>query len=233
MIGRTNTGGGGGGGLSPNSAVIHVTAPVGSTISFAKGGVVAKVLGPDKSHVSSSDVSLAEWYYSVSSSNYGSWRVTATLDTDEAYSDIVVNSNKQYDVEITYHFYLYNKGEEFTDLTGGWTGNGIFEKRSNGLFFQTTTNGSRSWAETVSRTVNFSPYTSIVFRCSEYTGVNANWPQFGILRSGQGIVSYVAGGVGSGPKTITLPCGTYTSGGIQAVSQNAGESVLIESVWLE
>lgn len=224
--------GGGGGSLKDTDAILNVTVPTGSTMTATKGGVT---LTPTM-WVQAADATLDCALFSIPAAQFDAttpWTVTATLGTDSATATVLIDSNKQYAIEITYHFYLYNKGEEYTDLTGGWTGNGIFEKRSNGLFFQTTTNGSRSWAETVSRTVNFSPYTSIVFRCSEYTGVNANWPQFGILRSGQGIVSYVAGGVGSGPKTITLPCGTYTSGGIQAVSQNAGESVLIESVWLE
>ena len=102
MIGRTNTGGGGGGGLSPNSAVIHVTAPVGSTISFAKGGVVAKVFGPDKSHVNSADASLADWYYSVSQNNYGTWTVTATLGTDTASDTVTIDSNEQYDLMLSF-----------------------------------------------------------------------------------------------------------------------------------
>lgn len=104
-------GGDGGGGLSPNSAVIHVTAPVGSTISFSKGGVVAKVLGPEKSHINADDATMADWYYSVSSSNYGTWTVTATLDADEASSTVTVSNNKQYDVELAYGLYFFKNGK--------------------------------------------------------------------------------------------------------------------------
>lgn len=89
---------GGSGGLSPNGAVIHVTAPVGSTISFAKGGVVAKVLGPEKSHVNADYNTLADWYYSVSSSNYGTWTVTATLSGNTASKTIKISTNEQYDL---------------------------------------------------------------------------------------------------------------------------------------
>lgn len=119
MIGRTNAGGGGGG-LSPNSAVIHVTAPVGSTISFAKGGVVAKVLGPEKSHVNSADASLADWYYSVSQNNYGMWTVTAEKDGFNQSKSVTISTNKQHDVSIYLPIYLYNQGDQATSITGGW-----------------------------------------------------------------------------------------------------------------
>lgn len=109
MIGRSNTGGGGGG-LSPRSAVIHVTAPVGSTISFSKGVVVAKVLGPEKSHVNAENTSLADWYYSVSPSNYGEWTVTATLGTDTASDTVTVNAANEYDVTLEYGLVLFNYG---------------------------------------------------------------------------------------------------------------------------
>ena len=114
MIGRTNAVCGGGG-LSPRSAVIHVTAPVGSTISFSKGGVVAKVLGPEKSHVNAENTSLADWYYSVSPSNFGTWTVTATLGNDTVSDTVTVNAAKEYDVTLEYGLILFNYGA--TDYT--------------------------------------------------------------------------------------------------------------------
>lgn len=98
MIGRTNSGTSGGG-LSPNSAVIHVTAPVGSTISFSKGGVIVKTLGPEKSHVNAENNTLAEWYYAVSSSNYGSWTIAVSLNGSVvATSTVAISENKDYQV---------------------------------------------------------------------------------------------------------------------------------------
>ena len=95
MIGRTNSGIGGG--LSPNNAVIRVSAPVGSIISFSKGGIVVKVLPPEKSHVNVNDNNFAEWYYAVSSSNYGSWTVTASSNGIViATGTIVISENKEY-----------------------------------------------------------------------------------------------------------------------------------------
>lgn len=93
--------GGGGGGLSPNAAVIHVTAPVGSTISFSKGGVVVKVIGPEESHVNADNPTFADWYYAVSSSLYGTFTLSAT-DTAgiTETKSVAVSSNEQYDIVI-------------------------------------------------------------------------------------------------------------------------------------
>ena len=111
---------GGSGGLSPNSAVIHVTAPAGSSVSFAKGGVVAKVLGPDKSHVKASDSAFAEWYYAVSPDNYGEWTVNAIRQSDQETESktVTISENKQYDLEIIFRFYLFREGY---GLTSGYS----------------------------------------------------------------------------------------------------------------
>ena len=100
-----------GGGLTPGSAVIHVTAPAGSTISFAKGGVTVKELDASKSHVNATDSSLADWYYSVSSSNYGTWTVTASSSGRTAFKNITVDANRQYDLKLIskYEWSCYSK----------------------------------------------------------------------------------------------------------------------------
>lgn len=100
----------GGGGLSPNNAVIHVNAPAGSTISFSIGGVVAKVLGPGKSHVNAEDNTLADWYYSVSPANYGTWTVTATRGGSTVSKTVSVSAANQYDLELLYGLYFIKDG---------------------------------------------------------------------------------------------------------------------------
>lgn len=101
---------GGAGGLSANSAVIHVNAPTGSTITFTKGGVTVKTLGPDKSHVNSEDTDYADWYYPVGSSNYGEWTVTSTRSIDTTSKTITVETNKTYDVLLSYYFFFIRDG---------------------------------------------------------------------------------------------------------------------------
>ena len=110
---------GGSGGLSANAAVLHVKAPAGCTVSFAKGGVVAKVLGPGKSHVNSADSSFADWYYAVTPGNFGSWTVTGANSEGSISQTVTVNAVKQYDVTVSFGR-LYWQGNEYVGVTGGW-----------------------------------------------------------------------------------------------------------------
>ena len=108
----------GSGGLPAHSAVIHVSATPGSTITFSKGGIVVKTLGPGKSHVNAASDSFADWYYAIGSSNYGTWTVTATLGTNTASDSVTISSNQQYDLEL-YSVDLWNDGDNST-VSGGW-----------------------------------------------------------------------------------------------------------------
>lgn len=108
---------GGSGSFSPNNAVLHVNAPVGSTITLAKGGVTVKVLDASKGHTNAADSLLADWYYSVSPSNYGEWTVTASDGTSTTSSAITIDSIKQYDVELTYDLYIIKNGIVMKPLT--------------------------------------------------------------------------------------------------------------------
>ena len=109
-----------GGALSPCSAVIHVAAAVGSTVSFSKGGVVVRELGPGKAHPNAADNTLADWYCPVAPANYGAWTVTASLAGSTASAAVTVDSNKQYDVALHLPIYLYDQGDQRTPVTGGW-----------------------------------------------------------------------------------------------------------------
>lgn len=100
MIGWTNMADGGVN-IQNNKAIIHVLAPIGSTINFLKDGITI-VLKPDKSFVDLIDNYWAHWYYSVSPSNYGTWTITATRWQDTSSRNVTIDSNKQYDVGVAY-----------------------------------------------------------------------------------------------------------------------------------
>lgn len=164
---------GGSGGLSPNGAVIHVTAPAGSTISFAKGGVIAKVLGPDKSHVNSADSTLADWYYAVSPGNYGEWTVTAIRQSDQVTESktVTVSENKQYDLKIIFKLYLFESG---TGLASGYT----YRVNTNNYGTCTyTVNTSKIYLSnyilTIKPAVDVTNYTQLNWTISAVSGLGA------------------------------------------------------------
>lgn len=109
----------GGGGFSTKNAVIHANAPLGSTITFSKGGVVVKSLGPTDAF-SNADGATADYYYPVKATNYGEWTVVASSGNYSSSKVITVSEVKQYDAILEYSLYLFNHGDQCTAVTGGW-----------------------------------------------------------------------------------------------------------------
>lgn len=120
MIGWTNMADGGIN-IQNNKAVIHVLAPIGSTINFLKDGI-AIALKPDKSFVDITRNDFAHWYYSISPSNYGEWTVTATLGTDTDSDTVIVDDNKEYEVELIYVYWIHMVGK---GLAAGFTASSV------------------------------------------------------------------------------------------------------------
>ena len=101
--------GGGGGSLNPSDALIHVNAPLGSTVEFATGGVTVKTIDPSKAFANV-DGTTADYYYPVKSANYGTWTVTATLTPDTASDTVVVSGAGQYDVKLLETVWIVRNG---------------------------------------------------------------------------------------------------------------------------
>lgn len=112
---------GGTGGMPLSNAIIHAKAPYGSTVTFSKGGVVVKTIGPDKAHANNDGV-YADYYLSVSANNYGEWTVAATDGTHTTSETVTVSVAREYDVMLRYILYLFNNGDQCTAVTGGWKG---------------------------------------------------------------------------------------------------------------
>lgn len=122
----------GGGGLSTNDALLHINAPTGSTITLKKNSVTVATLAANQGHANIDGVT-ADWYYSVSSANYGTWAVTATKSGETATENVAINSNKQYDVTIEYKLYIFKSG---TGLNSSYTVN---QTRSGSSYYIDTT----------------------------------------------------------------------------------------------
>lgn len=197
--------GGGSTGLSSNNAIIHVTSPAGSTITFTKGGVVTKVLGPEKSHINAADSTLADWYYAVVPSNYGTWTVTATRELDTASETITVDSNKEYDLKVDYNFYFIRNGVilesytivgttgTFTDEDGAikYTVNGYYKESL--CYFRTNAHKYNSFVMDIRTSRVYrgtdgerTPYIAIL--TSPPTSTQPSPPTYTRLTSGTGMV---------------------------------------------
>lgn len=102
-------GSGGGSGPSASDAILTVTVPTGSTVTMTKGGVT---LTPTM-WVQAADNTLDCALFVISPSLFdavNAWTVTATLSDETASDTVTIDSNKQYDVELTYNYYLFKSG---------------------------------------------------------------------------------------------------------------------------
>ena len=101
--------GGGGGGLSATDALLRVQAPAGSTVTISKGGTTKT----DQGHENAEDTSLYDYYFIIHQSQFDSttpWTVTATLGADSASDTVIIGSNKEYYLELSYTLWIIKDG---------------------------------------------------------------------------------------------------------------------------
>lgn len=118
-------GGGGGGKLKNTDAVLIVTVPTGSTVTATKSGVT---LTPTM-WVKAADASLDCAIVSIPASQFDSttpWTVTATLNSDTASTTVLITTNKEYEVELSFRYMLYNNGVIAAEL-GAWSGKASYQ----------------------------------------------------------------------------------------------------------
>ena len=226
MIGRTNSGIGGGG-LPPNSAVIRVTATPGSTITFSKGGVVVKALGPEKSHVRSDNNTLADWYYAVSSSNYGTWTVTATLDTLSTSNTITIDSNKQYHIVLAYTLWLFN---------GGAVSPYTFSKGSGNTFTVSSTIyiaagvGGQTWGTAIPA-VDLTTYSTLKMNVSAIGTDKDGRDKLYISTTRSASMAASVGATGTGVFSINVS--SYSGDYYIGLFTNNNGNFTVNKIWLE
>lgn len=90
------------------AATINITYPAGSTCTCSDG--TTTLSAPDTS---------GTWACIVP--NSGTWTVTCTNGEDNASKSVAITADGQTkSLTITYQIFLYNAGDQCTDLTGGW-----------------------------------------------------------------------------------------------------------------
>ena len=224
--------GGSKGGLSPNDALLHINAPVGSTITLAKGGVTVKTLAASEGHTSASDSRLADWYYSVSSSNYGAWTVTASNGTNTVSASVTINTNKQYDVGLTYDLYLLKNG--LFQFEHGK--NETTETQYNGYIgFYGTWSSCRIWVALTDAMLGAGTYTKLVFDL--YGSGGSGYVYFGLATNTSGTSAArteLYTGTATYPRTIEVDISKQVLSGKYAMIWGAYQiSIYIRNIYLK
>ena len=139
--------GGGGGSLKATDAILRVIAPAGSTVTISKGGASKS----DAGHENHDDATLYDYYFIIHQSQFDSvnpWTVTATLGADTATDTVIIDSADEYDLVMSYwDGELYDSGNEYTAVTGGWTvlnGVGMLTKNASSMVSATSSTSDAS-----------------------------------------------------------------------------------------
>ena len=103
---------GGGGGKNISSIIITGLKST-DTITCTKDG---------KSYTATWDETAQHW--EVVGLPFGTFTLTATNGTKTTTETVLIDIAGVYEIEMSLNFYLYNKGDECEDVTGGWTANG-------------------------------------------------------------------------------------------------------------
>lgn len=165
---------GGGGGISENRAVLVARVPDGSTVTATKGGIT---LTP-KMWVVEADPTQDIALFVIAPSLFDSvnpWTVTATLGTDTASDTVIIDDNKEYDVELFYGVYLFQySAADFNAIKSNFAimddgSRSVISDGGDHIIFTASGDVQRGWVwKTV---IPASNYSKIIF--DGYVSVNS------------------------------------------------------------
>lgn len=123
-------GSGGGSGPSASDAILTVTVPTGSTVTATKGGTT---LSPTM-WVQAADNTLDCALFVIAQAQFDSvnpWTITATNGTDTASDTVIISTNKQYSVEISFDYYLFRADGVYR---GEWSSKAWWNESGNNKY---------------------------------------------------------------------------------------------------
>lgn len=136
MTGNTNASIGGG--VSPYFALIHATAPAGSTVTFSKDGITVRSIPSTEAIIKSSDSTRADYYFSVSPNNYGTWTVSTTANGYSTSRSVSVSAVREYIVDLRVLVIINNGVRSY----GSWTATGCTITDKSGSYVKFTGSGT-------------------------------------------------------------------------------------------
>lgn len=129
---------GSGGKLSNEDAVLRVTVPTGSTVTMTKGGISFAAMTWKRAYDDSNDTAIFIIPPNLFDSQ-NAWTVTSRLGTKNSSGTIIINSNKRYNMTLSYIYVLYDYStDSISTLKSKLSGNtGSLASRNNHMIFET------------------------------------------------------------------------------------------------
>lgn len=164
-IGRTNVGG------EKIKSIITVAYPAGSICTCSNGSKTLKAKDTSGNAIFNVGV--------------GTWTVTATNGTYTASKTVSITRDGQGEyVELIYLLYLYNEGDECTDVTGGWRVNTTIAesaaKESNRIWTGgLLSSGNKSWIYMLNPSSRIAQFNTLKVQVDRRQITNT--PTFGLM----------------------------------------------------
>ena len=96
------------------SAIIHVQAFTGSTITIEKNSIVIAILQPGEGIVNPDVSGASDWYYYVAHRDFGTLDITATYNGADKVGSVNVTDEIQYDIIMpTQRLWMYQSGDAY------------------------------------------------------------------------------------------------------------------------
>lgn len=155
---------GGGASLKATDALLRVQAPAGSTVTITKGSVSKTDLG----HENADDHTVYDYYFIIHQSQFDSvnpWTITATLGEDTASDTIIIDTADEYDVELSYVFYLFRSGRGAL-VEFGWNNNGsdVVTTVTDEMISQQYSGSSHQGSFFTENRIDWTPYRTLHVR---------------------------------------------------------------------
>ena len=204
MIGKTNASLGGGGGEV--FALIQQPYPAGSTCTCSKGDIV--LTAKDTSGLAIFAVTEA-----------GTWTITTTNGTQTKTTTVEITTKGETvtSAELVYESYLYDAGEEYTALTGGWasTQSGVASVEKFEEYISLNNEDSWDCYIYTGKAINMANYSVLNVRVSDAWATNGNGYMY--IDVGDGTARMESASTGS--RTYTLDVSAVTSGVVKVGAQ--------------
>ena len=214
------------------NAVLHINAPLGSTITLSQASSISIDLDSTKGHPNI-DGNTMDWYYSVSSSNYGYWAISAfNSNADSTYAFVTIDSAKQYDVQLDYNLYIIKNGVEQSGFTITYSGLSSYTVEDGILYMVGSTSAGGLAVGPLPSVDNCS---TMVFEFEKIENIGNN-VSFAAVGEGTSYKStaktYLANS--AAPITVNVDVSSISVYNLYAkVRMDGGSAYLIRKVWLK
>lgn len=214
------------------SATIVCTFPVDCT---------AVTCTKDSTVLSVPSGSLSSGSYTFAIPEAGEWTLACTNGTDTDTKTVSVTEETTYVAELSFLLWLYNSGNEYEDVTGGWTTSGAAKlKRNETNMVFTATTYQQIGSACTANMIDFTDIQTLKFKIDSKYAYSADFSRVGIASSKDANPALPSQYTASktllaGPQDVELDVSNVTGNYYVLLSgfntDGAATQITIESIW--